>query len=142
MKKIVWFCICLFAGISLFAETYEVSIIIGKVYAKTEAGKWRIVKEGTVLTEESVLRIEEKSSLGLMAGGQKIIVRGPKTDTLDALFTAKKTLGLGKGAELKRVSVAKGKTGTSKGVSTAASRASEAKEQEAWSEDDEEEEEK
>ncbi|MCQ2597308.1 MAG: hypothetical protein MJ181_05610 [Treponema sp.] len=140
MKKVIWFCICLIAGFSLFAETYEVSIVIGKVYSKTEAGKWRVVKEGTLLTEESVIRIEEKSSLGLMAGGQKVIIRGPKTDSLDVLFDSKKTAGLGKGADVKRVSVAKGKTGISKGVSTAASRASESQGQTAWAEDEEEEE--
>lgn len=139
MKKAFLVILTVFFRLFLFAESYEVSTVIGKVYIQTESGKWKSVREGSVLKDEMTLRIEENSSVGILISGKRMTFRGPKNETLENLMASRRSgTGVTRGSQLKQNAVARSKDKVTKGVSTAASRASESQGDTAWSEGEEE----
>lgn len=135
MKKFIILILSLVSGFFLFAESYEVSTVIGKVYTQTESGKWKAIREGSILKDEMTVRIEENSSVGILISGKRVIFRGPKNETLENLMASRRSgTGVAHGSQLKQSAVARSKDKVTKGVSTAASRASESQGDTAWSE--------
>ncbi len=136
MKKNILLFLLAFTSFLAFAETYRVSNTIGKVFAKTPDGKWKRLKEDSVITDETVIRIEDKGSIGFIAGTKKITIRGPKENTLEVLMARKRTsAGTIKKNKINKGSVAESSTKSTKGVSSAATRASESQDGTNWEEE-------
>jgi len=136
MKRIILILFFSVASFLSFAETYKVSNTIGKVYAQTSGGKWKRLKEDSTITEETVIRIEDKASIGFIAGTKKITIRGPKENTLEALITYKRiSSGSIKKTKINKGSVASSSAKSTKGANSAATRASEAQDNTNWEEE-------
>lgn len=126
MKKLILSTLIVFSIFSLYAESYEVVTVIGKV-AYEKAGKWKNVKAGEKVADESNLKVEENSSVTFNVNGKRITVRGPRSNILASLLkektSAKKAVA---NTSVKKGSTVDTSKKASKGVATASSRASEA----------------
>ena len=111
MKKTILAALCLLASIALFAESYEVKSITGKVaYAESEKGKMKPVTVGMTLTDETILNLATNSKIVISADGKEITLRTPKKATVSDLILAKQGIA--------------GTAKKGKGSATASSRAS------------------
>ena len=131
MKKIITFLCVLFLGASLFASGYIVESFVGKVTynnVQVEAGQ-------ELDDEEGILNTSLNSSVVLTFEGKTYTIKPKQKGTVKSLFAlAAPTKG-----GLHKVQIAKSDAednadGKRKGVSTASSRASEAKEDLQWDE--------
>lgn len=125
MKKLFLAILILFSVFSLYAETYEVITVIGKVSYEKD-GKWKKVKAGDNISDEWNFNIEENSSITLSVNGKRVTLRGPLSNDLSSLIKEKSFAK----KPAAKTSVKKGTTvdttkKATKGVATASSRASE-----------------
>ncbi|MCQ2240831.1 hypothetical protein [Treponema sp.] len=136
MKKIILLFLFALTSAIAFTESYKVSNTIGKVYSKTPNGEWKKIKEDAIITDETVIKIEDKSSIGFISGTKKITIRGPKENSVNNLIIFKKSsVGAIKKNKINKGSVAKSNDKTSKGISVAAARASESQGDTVWEEE-------
>lgn len=125
MKKLILSLLVLFSVFSLYAETYEVVTVIGKV-SYEKAGKWKTVKVGEKISDDCNFKIEENSSITLTVNEKRVTLRGPLSDVLANLLKEKTSVK----KPAAKTSVQRGTTvdttkKATKGVATASSRASE-----------------
>ena len=128
MKKILLLLSVLFISVSsVFAADYVVKTVKGKVQFEAEPGVWKDVQVGQVVADSTNLNTSLNSFVVLDKAGKEITVKAMQKGTVDSL--TRETVasnGIKKGA-IKTSTVAGKTTGSSKGVSTASSRASDAK---------------
>lgn len=133
-KRIVMGLAAFFAAAALFAAgSYKVEKVTGKVTYE-EGGAWKTVTVGQELASGTNINTALNSSLVVSDGSASSTIKAMQKGTIDSLAAA----GANK-AGLKKASVAKGNVagksnGSQSGVSTASSRASEAKGDLEWDE--------
>lgn len=125
--------VAFFSAASLFAAgSYKVEKLTGKVTYESN-GEWKAVSAGQELSSDTNISVALNSSLVVNNGSSSVTIKAMQKGTLEKLAAT----GAGKGG-LKKASVAKniaGKAnGAQSGVSTASSRASEAKSDLDWAE--------
>jgi len=137
MKKLFTLFLALFVGAMLFAATgtYVVESVTGNVTYESAPGKFEKVKVGQELSASTVLKTGLNSSVVVNFEGKSITIKAKQNGTIEALYIA----AAPKKGGLKKQSIAKADAedtadGKSKGVATASSRASEAKEDFTWDE--------
>lgn len=137
MKKIFSFLvILLFTGI-LFADTYKVESVKGKVFRLDGLGNQVKIEKNDLLESETILKIGVSSELILSCNGVKTLSKTPEhAIPIDDWFVKNRTpKGKLKKASVVKVSnVAPDVEKSRSGVATAASRASDAKEDFTWDE--------
>ena len=139
MKKLFALLLVLFTGTMLFAASnaYVVESVTGDVKYESAPGKFDKVKVGQELSASTVIKTGLSSSLVVKYDGKSITIKakqGPAT--IEQLFIAAAPTKGG----LKKQSIAKADAvdsadGKREGVSTASSRASEAKADYSWDEE-------
>ena len=130
MKKILTIIIMNLLFATIFAESYKVLDVVGKVYVGSEQ-----VSVGQVLSEEDILNVRPQAAITLQIfeGTEK------RTNNKIAVKNAWVESGFGKGG-LKKMTIVRANAvapdidRVRPGVQTAASRASEAKEDFEWDE--------
>ena len=138
MKKLLVLLSVLFAGTMLFAasnDIYVVEDIVGNATVEVAPGQFDKLVIGQELKASSVINTGLNSSVVLVSNGKKITIKAKQKGTVESLFLAAASTKGG----LKMQSIAKANAedtanGKREGVSTASSRASEAKEDFAWEE--------
>ena len=138
IKKLICSVLAFFAFSSVFAlGSYKVESITGKVTYESAPGKWVAVKVGQELSASTVVQTSVNSTLVLSSGESKVTVKAMQKGTVESLSSVASagSSGIKKGSSVKSAAVA-ADTGTSKSVVTASSRASEAKEDLDWDEED------
>lgn len=137
MKKIFSFLVTLlFAGI-LFADTYKVENVKGKVFRLDGLGNQIKIEKNEVLNSNTILKIGISSELTLSCNGVKVLSKTPvNAIPIDDWFVKNRALkgGLKKATVVKASEVAPDVEKSRPGVATAASRASDAKEDFDWDE--------
>ncbi|WP_407397526.1 hypothetical protein [Treponema sp.] len=137
MKKITAFIAMALASAALFAakaDSYVVESVTGKVQYEATPGSWKDVTVGQKISSATVVKTNLNSNLVVSAGEEKTTIKAMQNGAIDALVSAASgTAKTIKKGSLKNGAVA-GKTETRKGVATASSRASEAKEDVEWDE--------
>lgn len=138
MKKGLLFVVfAVFMTLSVFAaNNYKVETVTGKVTYEATPGNWKDVTVGQELTDSTVINTGLNSSLVISLNGTQITIKAMQKGALDGLASAaggKK--GLKKGPAVAKDTTADASNGSQKGVVTASSRASEAKEDIDWDED-------
>ncbi len=135
MKKAISFLAALLMFGQVFATgSYMVKSVKGNVKYEAEAGIKKAVKVGQTLSASTFVDVGLNSVLVLELDGEEITVKAMTKGALDKVAPAKTTSAGGlKSGGLRTSTVAKD-TGVSKSVSTASSRASEAKEDVEWDE--------
>lgn len=134
MKKAISFLAALLMFGQVFATgSYVVKSVKGNVKYEAEAGIKKAVKVGQTLSASTFVDVGLNSSLVLEMDGEEFIVNPFSKGALDKVASAKTSTGGLKSGGLRASTVAKD-TGVSKSVSTASSRASEAKEDVDWDE--------
>ena len=134
MKKILTVIVMNLLFATIFAETYKVTNVVGKVFVDSEQ-----VVVGQVLSDEDILNVRPQAAITLQVfeGTEKRTFKGPNNKI--AVKNAWIESGFGKGG-LKKMTIVRANAvapdiGTTRpGVQTAASRASEAKEDFEWDE--------
>ena len=138
MKKLLVLLSVLFAGTMLFAAgnvSYVVDSIVGNVTYESAPGKFEKVTVGQELSASTVLNTGLNSSIVLVSNGKKITIKAKQKGTVESLFlAAASTKGGLKMQSIAKASAEDSATGKREGVSTASSRASEAKEDFNWDE--------
>ena len=134
MKKILTIIIMNLLFATVFAESYKVLDVVGKVYVGSEQ-----VAVGQVLSEEDILNVRPQATITLQIfdGIEKRTFKGPNNKIAVKNAWVESAIGKGglkKGTIVKASAVAPAIESTRKGVATAASRASEAKEDFEWDE--------
>ena len=133
MKKIIG--IILMAGLfctSIFAQGFTVTKLTGQVTYESAPGVWTKLKNGDKITEKTVIDVGLHSQIDFTGDdGKAYTVKAMKKGTIESLIT--KTAGLKK-SSTSASSTVKGDTSSSKTISTASSRASEAKDDIDWAE--------
>lgn len=124
MKKFILSILLSFSLFSMYAETYEVLTVIGKV-SYEKAGKWKNIKAGEKVSDECEFKIEENSSITLNVNDKRVTIRGPRSSVLANLLKEKSSVKkpAANNSVKKGSSVDNTKKAT-KGVATASSRAS------------------
>ena len=86
MKKTMLMCVmaAAFAG-TVFAQSFTVQSVSGRVERETNGGKWEAVKAGDALTGETVIRTGIAAALTLASGGRTISVGAVQTGKLASL---------------------------------------------------------
>lgn len=137
MKKIFSFLVMLlFAGI-LFADTYKVESVKGKVFRLDGLGNQVKIEKNDLLESETILKIGVSSELILSCNGVKALSKTPEhAIPIDDWFVKNRTPKgkLKKASVVKASNVAPDIEKSRPGVATAASRASDAKEDFTWDE--------
>ncbi|WP_407398600.1 hypothetical protein [Treponema sp.] len=120
----------------LFAERYTVKSVIGKATVQTGSDKWTELSEGKTVSSENVINTGLNTVLILAdENGKEVKIKANQRSTVDDLVDAAMTPSVGiKKSKITNRVVAGAKANTSKGVATASSRASEAKEDIDWDE--------
>ncbi len=135
MKKIVLIMTIFVAFVcAAFAEkkaTYKVSSVSGKVTYEVSSGEWADVKVGMSLDASNSVNVGLNSTLKLDLDGSSYAIKPMKKGKLSDLLSASKT-GIKVGSKVTDDDIAEASTKTSKGTSTASSRASEAKADVEW----------
>ena len=137
MKKLFALLLVLFTGTMLFAATnsYVVKAVVGTVEYESAPGKWTAVSIGQELTASTVLKTKLNSSVDIEFDGKIVTIKAKQNGSVESLYVASASTKGG----LKRQSIAKADAvdsadGSREGVSTASSRASDAKEDYTWAE--------
>lgn len=133
MKKNLIFAVLLLGAAMLFAENYEVKSVSGKVTYESAPGKWTEVKKGQKLSDSTVLNTSVNSKLVLVTeDNTTVTVKAMQKGTAESLVKANASVAKGlkknPASTIAKKSAAGAVTENSKGVATASSRASEAKE--------------
>lgn len=132
MKKIVVVAAMLMAAGFISAEKFEVKSVTGKVTYEAAPGKWVEVKVGQKLSDSTVLNTSVNSKVTIVPeNGAEVTVKAMQKGTVSAL--SKANVAVAKGLKKNPASTVASKriadevTESNKGVATASSRASEAK---------------
>ncbi len=131
IKKTLLVAVLMSFATVLFAKDYSVNSVKGKVQYQ-DGSEWKSVTKDTVLTDETVIKTGVNSTLVVTVDGKKSTVKALQEGQLSAL-TAKMASGIKRSGELSKTDV-KAAGDTTKGTSTASSRASEAKADVEWDE--------
>ena len=120
-----------------FAEKksqYKVQSLVGKVTYQVSATEWAPVTDGMELDEGTVVSTGLNSTLVVLLDGKSTTIKPMKKGKLNELLALASTKGSVKvGSKVTKADVAADTT-TKKGISTASSRASEAKDDVEWDE--------
>lgn len=110
-------------------NSYKVKTVVGKVQYESAPGVWKNVTVGQELAPTTVIDTKLNSKLVLTCGDKTITIKPLKKGTIEklALATDDGKTGVTKGEEVAKSDVKDEDITTTKGVSTASSRASEAK---------------
>ncbi len=132
-KSIVLVVLAFFMSVSMFAAgSYKVVSVTGKVTFEAAPETWKNVAVGQELSASTVLNTSLNSSVVVaLDDGKEVTIKAMQKGTLDKLVGAASNKGLSKGG-FKTTSVADDVEGTTKGIATASSRASDAKEDLDW----------
>lgn len=126
----------MFAATALFAakaDSYVVESVTGKVQYEAEKGTWKDVVEGQKISSASIVKTSLNSSLVVSSGSTKATIKAMQNGALDKLVSGSTgTAKAIKKGSIKNDAVAEKTSETTKGVATASSRASEAKEDVEW----------
>lgn len=133
MKKNLIFAVLLLGAAMLFAENYVVKSVSGKVTYESAPGKWTEVKAGQKVSDSTVLNTSVNSKLVLVTeDNTTVTVKAMQKGTAESLVKANASVAKGlkknPASTIAKKSAAGAVTENSKGVATASSRASEAKE--------------
>lgn len=132
IKKIIALVTTALISAAVFAQgSFVVKSVKGTVKYEEKPGVQKNVTVGQVLSSSTFINVSLNSKLVLEMDGQEYTVNTPAKGTLDKIATSS-VKGLKKGGAV--AGNVKGDTGTGKAVSTASSRASEAKEDVEWDE--------
>lgn len=135
MKKLFILVLSLFMVFPLVGETYKVIDIEGKVFYGTSQNELQI---GDILNEDEVLNVRPQArvTLQIVDSVEKRTFKKPsnRITVKEAWISSAVGKGLKKQTIVKATNIAPPSEGTRKGVATAASRASEAKEDFDWAE--------
>lgn len=135
MKKLFILALSLFVVFPLVGETYKVIEIEGKVFYGASQNELQI---GDILNEDEVLNVMPQARVTLQIVGlvEKRTFKKPsnRITVKEAWTSSAFSKGLKKRTIVKATNIAPPSEGTSKGTATAASRASEAKEDIDWAE--------
>lgn len=136
MRKIFCAAVVLCAAVTAFAAgPYKVESVTGKVTYESAPGKWATVEVGQELSASTVIQTSVNSTLVVSNNGAKTTVKAMQKGTVEALSSGTKAGKVTLGNKVDSNKVAADSKG-SKSTVTASSRASEAKEDLDW--DDEE----
>lgn len=139
MKKVLAF-LLVFCSISfsLAAEKKAACVVqnvSGKVTYEVSNGEWAEVKTGMKLDFDATVNTALNSTLTVVSEGARMTVKPMKKGKLNELVAANTSrAGVKIGSRVTREDIAAAALNTSKGVSTASSRASEAKADVEWEE--------
>lgn len=126
----------IFATSAFAANTYVVESVTGKVTYEAAPGSWKNVTVGQELSDSVVVNTGLNSTLVVDSNGTKITIKAMQKGALDGLLAAAGGVkGLKKGPAVAKDNTADASNGSQKGVVTASSRASEAKEDIDWDEE-------
>lgn len=132
IKKIIALVVTTFVSAAVFAQSsFVVKSVKGTVKYEEKPGVQKNVTVGQVLSSSTIINVGLNSKLVLEMDEQEYTVNTPAKGTLEKIATSS-VKGLKKGGAV--TGNVKGDTGTGKAVSTASSRASEAKEDVEWDE--------
>ena len=134
MKKIITFFSVLFLGTMLFALPYKIESVVGKVTYESPEG-FIEVKAGDEFLGDEVIKTALNSSVVITFEGKTYTIKAKQSGSIESLFIKSAPTKNG----LKKQTIAKSDAidyaiGVREGVSTASSRASEAKEDFQWEE--------
>lgn len=131
MKKIFGLVFVFILTVSLFATDYKVQSVVGKATINGCP-----VEVGQVFQDEDLLNVGVQSNVVLIVGDKHLTIKAMSKGTVKELWTKAHPSkdGLKKQTIAKASHIAPASEGTRKGVATAASRASEAKEDFDWEE--------
>lgn len=135
MKKVDMIFAVMLAAFSLSAKTYSVKSVTGKVEYESKPGVFLQVKNDTILDDTSVVNTGLNSSLVLICkdNNKVVTIKPMKKGTISSIIKANGTSGVTIGSAIvTKSTITDEDTKTTKGVSTAASRASEAKSDVDW----------
>ncbi len=136
MKKVLVFLTVLLAlGFAAFAEKkagYKVASVTGKVTYEVANGQWADVKVGMTLEESANVNVGLNSTLKLSLDDDSFSIKPMKKGKIADLISGTAKTGVKVGSKLTKSDIAAASTKTSKGASTASSRASEAKADVEW----------
>ena len=127
-KSILLVVLAFFMSVSMFAAgSFKVVSVTGKVTFESAPETWKNVTVGQELSASTVLNTSLNSSVVLAkADGSEVTIKAMQKGTVDSLLGVASTKGL-KSSGIKKSTTADDKDGSSKGIATASSRASEAK---------------
>lgn len=130
-----WFLIALLFAFVLpvFATPYTVKSVTGDAKYKVNE-EYQEIKKGDVLDDEDFVFLTGKSIRLEGPDGQRFFIYGPRKGLVKNIKTTEAKISK---QTIKHADIVDSATGTRKGVATAASRASEAKEDFIWDSDDE-----
>lgn len=135
MRKLFILVLSLFIIFPLIGETYKVTDIKGKVFYGTTQNELQI---GNILNEDEMLNVKPQSKITLQivdSDEKRTFKRPCKGITVKEIWVSSiSSKGFKKQATVKQTTIAPSTKGTNKSVVTAASRASEAKEDLDWAE--------
>ena len=139
MKKyILTTILAIFTAAFIFAATgtYKVQSVVGKVQYEAAPGTWKTVTKDQELTPSTVVNTGLNSKLVLVMNDKTITIKPMQKGTIEKLAMAASSGkgSLSKDTEVTKADVKEDVTAT-KGVATASSRASEAKEDVDWDEE-------
>lgn len=123
-----------FAAVTLFAaDSYKVEKVTGKVTYEVN-GDWKTVTVGQELSSGTNVNTALNSSLVVTDGTSSSTIKAMQKGTIEKLASAAAPKGGLKKATISKGSIAGKTSGSSTGVATASSRASEAKADLDWGE--------
>ena len=137
-KYVLTAVLAVFTAAFIFAAsgTYKVQAVVGKVQYEAAPGSWKTVTKGQELAPSTVINTGLNSKLVLLMDDKTITIKPMQKGTIEKLALA---TGNGKGSLSKDTEVTKADVkddvSATKGVATASSRASEAKEDVDWDEE-------
>ena len=133
VKKIIALVVTALVSAAVFAQgSFVVKSVKGTVKYEEKPGVQKKVTVGQVLSSSTVVNVAMNSTLVLEMDGQEYTVNALAKGALDKVASAKVAGGIKKGGSA--AGNVKGDAGTGKSVSTASSRASDAKEDLGWDE--------
>ena len=136
MKTVLLGVVAMVVGAAAFAaDTYKVEKVTGKVTYEAAPGTWKNVTVGQEITATTNINTSLNSTLVVSNDGNSATIKAMQKGTVSKLAAA----ATGSAGGLKKATVTKGNVGgatngAQSGVSTASSRASEAKEDAVWDE--------
>lgn len=135
MKKLGIIFILMIGFSSLFATSYKVESVEGKVIYQSSPTEWKNIENGQELNSSTVIQTNVNSTLVVSVDGLKFTIKSMQKGSIEKLVElATSKNGIKKGSFLKSSNVAKDSSKTSKSVVTASSRASKVKEDFEWDE--------
>lgn len=138
MKKGLILSILAVLAVSAFAagpDSYVVKSVTGKVQYEAAPGNWKNLTAGQKISASTVVNTSLNSTLVVTAGSSDVTIKAMQKGTVASLTSGNVAAGgIKKSNGLNKTAVAAESTRSDKGVATASSRASEAKEDVDWDE--------